>query len=68
MALEGNVCGKFGGGIFSINNIPSTGATFAGSIRFLNNTAESGGGIAFLKSYLNLEGESFFKGFKASHY
>ena len=54
--------------MFSINQIPSTGATFGGYVSFLNNTAESGGGIASLRSYLNLEGETLFKGLKASRF
>ena len=67
MVFEGNVCGKFGGGVFSINQIiqtPSTGATFAGTVRFLNNTAESGGGVSSLRGYLNFDGEASFKGGK----
>ncbi len=52
--------------MFSINQIPSTGATFAGTVTFVNNTAETGGGIASLRSFLNMEGDILFKGLKAS--
>ncbi len=65
MAFERNVCERFGGGVFSINQVPSTGATFAGSVSFLNNTAESGGGVTFFRSYLNVEEHVSFKGFEA---
>ncbi len=62
VVFERNVVGKFGGGMFSINQIPSTGAILAGSVSFINNTAESGGGVAFLKTYLHLEGNALFQG------
>ncbi len=64
VVFERNVGGKFGGAMFSINQIPSTGATFGGYVSFLNNTAESGGGVVSPRSYLNLEGETLFKGQK----
>jgi hypothetical protein len=51
--------------MFSINQAPSTGANFVGSVSFLNNTADSGGGAASLGSYLSLEGEAAFKGWPA---
>jgi predicted outer membrane repeat protein len=44
----------------------STGITFGGSVSFLNNTAESGGGVASLRGFLNLEDDVLFRGHNAS--